>query len=465
MDYQGANGIQDTNSMICVHDQKLKGDFKEEDTAFCYDWIQKWKKIKSESNKIKDVLHGELPASLSTSNIKIYVLKYGIRQLSLNVTEDCNFECRYCVYSSGRYEYARSHSTKRMNFSIAKKAIDYYFSLLNDGKRYNPNRTPAVSFFGGEPLLNFSLIKECVEYISDEYGDYEVTYGLTTNGSLLEDKISWLIQNNFDINISLDGPEEQHDANRVYRNGKGTFKDVMENIAKLNDAKYKKVSIISTYDWRCDLFKCHEFFNRSDIPRLAFVGEVLKTPGCKYYGQFTEVDRMAFAKQLEKAKAYYLETIGDQEQQGKKSSVFDKLFCDNPIQMVHGCRPAFSGSSIMPFTSACIPGDKIFVDVNGDFHICEKIIATRPIGSVDEGLNFEKIRKFISDYLHHMDKCASCKLRMACPFCYIHFMTDNGFLCSSDVCKKVEALQSSIFSMAFSIGEIDQKYIDMSSLI
>lgn len=288
---------------------------------------------------------------------------------------------------------------------------------------------------------------------------------MTTNGSLLEDKINWLIQNNFDINISLDGPKEQHDANRVYRNGKGTFKAVMKSVARLNDAKYKKVNIISTYDWRSDLFKSHEFFSRSDIPRLAFVGEVLKTPGCKYYDQFTKDDRMKFVEQLEKAKAYYLETIRDQEQQGKKSSVFDTLFCHNPIQIIHGCRPAFSGSSIIPFTSACIPGDKIFVDVDGDFHICEKIIATHPIGNVDEGLKFGKIGKFMSDYLHHMDKCATCKLRMACPFCYIHFMTEEGFLCSSEVCKKVEALQSSIFSMAFSIGEIDPKYIDTMSLI
>ena len=117
----------------------------------------------------------------------------------------------------------------------------------------------------------------------------------------------------------------------------------------------------------------------------------------------------------------------------------------------------------MLFTGACIPGSRIFVDVKGDFHICEKVIETNPIGNVDKGLDFGKIKKFLSEYMHHMDKCPSCKLRRACPYCYIHFMNDKGFSYSSEICKNVESFQSNYFTMAFSLGEKDPEYIKNSA--
>ncbi|MFZ3134499.1 radical SAM protein [Methanothrix sp.] len=443
--------------------EKFKGDFKEEDIAFCYDWAHKWKKIRSQDNdKLRDNLYDEL----SESSVKTYLLKYGLGQLTLNVTEDCNFRCKYCAYNPGNYEYNRSYSNKYMEFSVAKKAIDYYFSLLLEGRRYNPIRAPAISFFGGEPLLNFNLIKKCVNYINDRYKDDKVLYyGVTTNGTLLDDeKINWLIQNNFDIDISLDGPKDEHDRNRVYKNGKGTFKDVMRNVTKLIDAKYEHVKIISIFDWKSDLSKLDNFFSRKDIPPLSLLGAVSNVKGCNYYNRFSVEDHNAFIRQMDRAKVKYLEEYSKLDEQLEKKSVFHKLFKEGPVKIINGASPAFSKPlSIMPFTGACIPGSRIFVDVKGDFHICEKVIETNPIGNVDKGLDFGKIKKFLSEYMHHMDKCPSCKLRRACPYCYIHFMNDKGFSYSSEICKNVESFQSNYFTMAFSLGEKDPEYIKNSA--
>lgn len=435
--------------------ERLRGDFNEEDIEFCYDWIQKWKRIMPLN---RDMLTGFSYGDLSASKIKSYLLQFGLRQLTLGITEDCNFRCKYCVYS-GNYDHSRSHSKSCMNFTVAKKAIDYYFSLLEMGRRYNPKRKTAVSFFGGEPLINFNLIKKCVEYIESTYDIFETSYNLTTNGSLLdEDKAEWLMQNNISMLISIDGPKEEHDRNRVYRNGKGTFKDVMKNVTKLINAKYDKFSAISTFEWKSDLFKRDEFFSKSEVP-LANVSAVSEVPGCKYYDQFSYDDRLTMIEQMKKARTYYLETFIDRRKQKRKHSVFDMMFGIGSLQAIHGGHSVFMPPSIIPYTGACIPGEKIFVDVEGNFHLCERVNGTYPIGNVNEGLDLEEISKLIADYLHHMDKCASCKLRRSCSKCYANFITDGGFLYSSEVCKGVES-QIDNLAMAFTIGERDPTYID-----
>ncbi len=437
--------------------ERLRGDFNEEDIEFCYDWIQKWKRIVPLN---RDMLTGFSYGDLSASKIKSCLLQFGLRQLTLGITEDCNFRCKYCVYS-GNYDYSRSHSKSCMNFTVAKKAIDYYFSLLEMGRRYNPKRKTAVSFFGGEPLINFNLIKKCVEYIESTYDIFETSYNLTTNGSLLdEDKAEWLMQNNISMLISIDGPKEEHDRNRVYRNGKGTFKDVMKNITKLNSKMDRRVTTISIIDYKSDLFKREEFFSRPEIPHLDFLNQVSDVPGCNYYDQFSDEDFLAFAEQIKKAKVHYLKDIHNQRQKGRKTSVFNHLFGLGPLRAVHEITPILPPSPLMPFTGACIPGVKLFVDVKGNYHICERVNETNPLGNVDEGLDFTKIREFVLDYLRHMDGCSSCKFRRSCSKCYSYFMTDTGFLYSSEVCKGVESPKLDVFSTAFTIGETDSSYVD-----
>lgn len=136
----------------------LNDEFEEDEIIFCYDWIRKWNKIRPINYK------SQITRRFDPSGIKHYILKFGLLHLTLCVTEDCNFRCKYCVYSN-LYEFERDYSSNQMDFNIAKKAIDYYFMLLQEGERYNPLRKPVVGFYGGEPLLNFKLIKKCVIYI------------------------------------------------------------------------------------------------------------------------------------------------------------------------------------------------------------------------------------------------------------------------------------------------------------
>jgi uncharacterized protein len=433
--------------------KKLKKDFEEEEISYCYDWIKKWEKIKFQNYRL------QIPYTVSISDIRQFVLRNCLLQLTLNVTEDCNFRCKYCVYSNN-YKYTRHHSDRYMYFSIAKKSIDHFFSLTKEGLRYNPLRVPAVGFYGGEPLLNFDLIKECVEYIEDKYKMYHTHYVLTTNGSLLdEEKANWLMQYDFSISISLDGPEDEHDRLRVYRSGHGTFQDIMSNIKPIMDAKYKKIHSQTVFDWKSDLFKIDEFFNRSDVPHITGASIVNNVGGCKYYNRFSEEDNTAFMKRLEEAKIFYLENH-DYYKSHAGASFFDLLFGKGAAQVLFGPGSLLHPFSIMPFTGTCVPGRKIFVDVEGSFHICERVPSNIPIGSVDRGLDFEKIAEILSNYFNHLDKCSLCKAQKLCQKCYQSFATDKGFLCSSKLCEELNHSLIESLTFAFTTAELDPDIVE-----
>ncbi|WP_418893126.1 radical SAM protein [Limibacterium fermenti] len=135
-------------------------------------------------------------------------LSQKVSTLTLNVTRKCNLKCSYCFEDS---EYRKLED---MSFDIAKKAIDTFFT---------DNSTDWVIIFtGGEPLLNFKLLKQVAAYINSK--ELKVEYRIKTNATLINnEKTDFLIRNNFKIQISLDGNKEAHDTHRKFTNGKGSF--------------------------------------------------------------------------------------------------------------------------------------------------------------------------------------------------------------------------------------------------
>ena len=115
-----------------------------------------------------------------------------------------------------------------MDFETAKKAIDFYL------KRSEKADQLALSFYGGEPLLEFELIKKCVSYILQRKGDKKILFTMTTNGTLMtEDVIEFLVKYEFNLMISLDGDKKSHDINRRFKTGKGSFDIILENLSRL----------------------------------------------------------------------------------------------------------------------------------------------------------------------------------------------------------------------------------------
>jgi len=148
------------------------------------------------------------------------------KALCLHMAHTCNLKCSYCFAGDGEY----SGGTKLMSLEIAKKAVDLLLS--NSGNKKNIE----IDFFGGEPMLNFDVIKKTVAYARENQEKYnkEVHFTITTNGTILDDDSLAFINENMDnVVISIDGRKEVHDKFRLYADGSGSYDLAIENAKKI----------------------------------------------------------------------------------------------------------------------------------------------------------------------------------------------------------------------------------------
>ena len=108
-------------------------------------------------------------------------------QLILNLTEDCNFRCEYCCFSEV-YQFSRNRTNARMSRQVAIKALDYFFDLVRPIGRQIPGKDVAVTFYGGEPLLEAPLLMELIDY-AQCHCPLSLTFSVTTNESLLTNEV------------------------------------------------------------------------------------------------------------------------------------------------------------------------------------------------------------------------------------------------------------------------------------
>lgn len=155
--------------------------------------------------------------------------------VTLMLATNCNLRCTYCYADAGTYK----RDKEIMSVETALKAIKVAFSLSDKIKN--------VRFFGGEPLLNFEVIKAVCQYITDELGVEGMKYNLETNGTLMTEEFMEILEKyKVDINISYDGPKEYHDKHRIFSDGSGTYDKVMEVIDTLKE-RGTQFSFQSTY--------------------------------------------------------------------------------------------------------------------------------------------------------------------------------------------------------------------------
>lgn len=142
------------------------------------------------------------------------------RELLLLVSQDCNMRCRYCYAQGGTYGEERILMTKETAF----KALDIALSL---------GEINGIAFFGGEPLLNFELMRQIVNSTKKQ----NIKYGFVTNGTIMNEEIIEFIKtHNILVTVSIDGPEDVHNANRIYTSEKGTHRKVVETMKMLKSA-------------------------------------------------------------------------------------------------------------------------------------------------------------------------------------------------------------------------------------
>lgn len=199
---------------------KLKDNYSEDVISEAYD-------------EVKELADSEL---LFTEDVyKQYITDFKkrktvVKALCLHIAHDCNLACKYCFAEEGEYHGRRA----LMSVEVGKKAID--FLIANSGNRRNLE----VDFFGGEPLMNWEVVKEIVRYGRSKEEEYNKNFRftLTTNGVLLNDEVMEFVNKEMsNVVLSLDGRKEVNDEMRPFRNGKGSYDLIVPKFQKLADSR------------------------------------------------------------------------------------------------------------------------------------------------------------------------------------------------------------------------------------
>lgn len=174
----------------------------------------------------KSLISFGLVADSKAKEIKTKAGKsYTISNMSLLLTQSCNLRCIYCYGDGGEYGMGGS-----MEENTALRAVDWLIEQSGNTRKIN------IIFFGGEPFLNFTLMKKVVNYAEERTGplNKSVSFSVTTNGTLLDDeKISFIKEHNIGTVISIDGPKDIQDMQRPFAGGRGSYDIILPKIRKL----------------------------------------------------------------------------------------------------------------------------------------------------------------------------------------------------------------------------------------
>ena len=215
-----------------------------------------------------------------------------VKAMCLHVAHTCNLNCSYCFASQGKYQGDRA----LMSFEVGKQAFD--FLIANSGTRKNLE----VDFFGGEPLMNWEVVRQLVEYARsvEKQHNKNFRFTLTTNGVLLNDEIiDYLNKEMCNVVLSLDGRQSIHDHFRKYYNGKGSYEDIVPKFQRLVEKRGGKDYYMRGTFTHNNVDFTEDIFHMADLGFKELSMEpVVCAPGDPY--ALTEADLPKLFEQYEK---------------------------------------------------------------------------------------------------------------------------------------------------------------------
>ncbi len=368
-------------------------------------------------------------------------------QLILVLTEKCNLRCKYCVYSD-KYYNTSNFSEKVMTFDTAKSSIDYYLQIHLKKRESGYLGKPQISFYGGEPLIKFDLIKEVVLYIRSI--GIDVLYYITTNGVLLsEDIIRFLVDNNFNVTFSLDGYKENHNKNRVTSGGEPTFDTVMSKIDFYSKYSKDKMEYSGTtsfnccYDYGTDLEKCVEFFakHKNKFKSSFYLYSQIDPYDSTYYEVMgkEEIQQSVLYKSLTNVKKRFLDINCDTE------------FREVAFLLFTGMLTIYERNKNAEnrFKGACVPYSKLAVYPDGIITMCEKMGKRFPIGNInDNAVNETALDKIVELFYKNFveGECSSCAYQNLCSVCYVH-MNGKGVINSEFCSNQINSIHQTLVDL------------------
>jgi len=317
-----------------------------------------------------------------------------VKALCLHVAHDCNLACQYCFAEEGEYHGDRSI----MSLDVAKKSIDYL--IANSGQRKNLE----VDFFGGEPLMNFDVVKETVYYAKklEEANNKKFRFTITTNGVLLDqDKMDFINEHMYNVVLSCDGRKEVHDYMRPASNKKGSYDLVIPKFKELVKQRGEKSYYIR------GTFTHHNLDFAEDVLHMANEG-------------FKEISVEPVVAPLEESYAIQKEDIAQllKEYERLADIMAERKQENKGFNFFHFMIDLTGGPCVAKRLTGCGAGfEYLAVTPQGDLYPCHQFVGMDQfkMGDLDTGLvNLRMQKEFKGCNVYSKKACQSCWAKFYC---------------------------------------------------
>lgn len=351
------------------------------------------------------IIVGEIPAHIDWPLDKLQYLKAieeAIPSLILEITQECTLRCQYCVYS-GNYKNTRTHGNAYMNMEMIRRCIDYY------AEHSRKLDTAQISFYGGEALIRFDLIKTAVEYANQVFNGKSLTFRISSNGTTLTAPVlKWLEENdNITVTVTINGMV--HDKYRKFPSGEGSLwvidailSQIRENYPKV----WERMEFIANVATLQELLDVRAYYaERIGKPPLLITG-ILE------YGGNETIQEIVNEKDLETVVEEVRHLLYDQMDEyilpyyrTDLSDVANRLIGRRGERCIET-------ASCMPFTSS------LFISATGEFGVCERAGTCGRLGNIYEGINTDYVQNLL-DYISNIlnTRCKRCWCQRLCSMC------------------------------------------------
>lgn len=317
-----------------------------------------------------------------------------VKALCLHIAHDCNLACRYCFAEEGEYHGRRA----LMSLEVGKKALD--FLIANSGSRRNLE----VDFFGGEPLMNWQVVKDLVAYgrEQEKKHDKNFRFTLTTNGVLLNDEIMEFCNREMgNVVLSIDGRKEVHDRMRPFRKGAGSYDLIVPKFLKFAESRQQNNYYVRGTFTHYNLDFAVDVLHLADLGFRQISVEPVVAPPSEDYAIRKE-DLPVIMEQYDLLAREMIR----REKEGRGFNFF------------HFMIDLTGGPCVYKRLSGCGSGTEyLAVTPWGDFYPCHQFVGEEQfcLGNVDEGIVRQDIcGEFRKCNVYSKKECADCFARFYC---------------------------------------------------
>lgn len=317
-----------------------------------------------------------------------------VKALCLHIAHDCNLACRYCFAEEGEYHGRRA----LMSLEVGKKALD--FLIANSGSRRNLE----VDFFGGEPLMNWQVVKDLVAYgrEQEKIHNKNFRFTLTTNGVLLDDEVMEFCNKEMgNVVLSIDGRKEVHDFMRPFRKGAGSYDLIVPKFQKFAESRNQDNYYVRGTFTHYNLDFAADVLHLADLGFKQISVEPVVAPPTEDYA-IREEDLPIIFEQYD----ILAKEMIKRHKEGRGFNFF------------HFMIDLTGGPCVYKRLSGCGSGTEyLAVTPWGDFYPCHQFVGNEEflLGNVDEGIvRTDLTCDFKKCNVYSKKECSSCFVRFYC---------------------------------------------------